>query len=220
MQALDLYKSRKHSLIKLADGKEYKIPNEYTVEEVERLLELRAKQEELEGEQVANQDTQLKQFWATVFDQLEVIFGHYQPKVTSEYLRTTITHNEALEMLGFFQKYRHIAVKELLEEAEQSETPKKKSLAKASRELRDLRRMITFLVVSGFSLFDLRKLYIDELYEYYQETYYVKEKITGEVKEGTYAKIVNSNKSTHAEETVSLLRSQMFRSIANKNKKK
>jgi len=127
MQALDLYKSRKHSLIKLADGKEYKIPNEYTVEEVERLLELRAKQEELEGEQVANQDTQLKQFWATVFDQLEVIFGHYQPKVTSEYLRTTITHNEALEMLGFFQKYRHIAVKELLEEAEQSETPKKKA---------------------------------------------------------------------------------------------
>jgi len=126
MQALDLYKSRKHSVIKIADGKEYKIPNEYTVEEVERLLELREKQEAIEKEPVGDQESQLLSFYTVVFEQLEVIFSHYQPEVTAEYLKKHITHNEALEMLGFFQKYRHLAIKEIVKEAEQSETPKKK----------------------------------------------------------------------------------------------
>lgn len=82
--------------------------------------------------------------------------------------------------------------------------------------------MITFLVVSGFSLFDIRKLYIDEMYEYYQELFYTLEK-SGDVKEGTYAKIVKSTqgkaREAEAENTVSALRKQMFNSISKKNKK-
>jgi len=74
------------------------------------------------------------------------------------------------------------------------------------------------MVVNGFSLFDIRKLYIDEMYFFYQELFYTLEK-RGDVKEGTYAKIVNSSKGTHVEDTVSQLRKQMFRSIAKKNKK-
>ena len=52
----NLYKSRKYSTVKLDDGKSYKIPNEYTVQEVERLLELRIEQEALETEEVLNKE--------------------------------------------------------------------------------------------------------------------------------------------------------------------
>lgn len=127
MQTFSPYKDREHSLITLADGKDYKIPNEYSVEEVERLLELRAKQEAVESETVVDKDAQLKSFFTIVFSQLQIIFSHYQPDVTEDYLKKYVTQNEALEMLGFFQKYRHLAIKEIVAEAEQSETPKKKS---------------------------------------------------------------------------------------------
>lgn len=127
MHALDLYKSRKHSVVTLADGKEYKIPNEYTVEEVERLLELRVEQEAIEKEEVVDKDGQLPRFWSVVFDQITILFQHYQPEVTTEYLKSVITQNEALEMLGFFQKYRHLALKEYKAEGAEDAEPKKKS---------------------------------------------------------------------------------------------
>ena len=131
MAQLDLYKDRRHSVIKLSDGKSYKIPNEYTVEEAERILELRSQQEALESEQVddSKKEMQLKRFWSLIFDQLEVIFQHYQSDVDAAYLRKHVTQNEALEMLGFFEKYRHAALAKMRKEASddtQSEESKKK----------------------------------------------------------------------------------------------
>jgi len=126
MQALNLYQSRKHSVVKLADGKEYKIPNEYTVEEVERLLELRVEQEALEKRNaedvtVSHENAHFKAYLDLVFSQLTILFQHHQPEVTTEYLKSVVTQNEALEMLGFFQKYRHLALKEIKAEADENE---------------------------------------------------------------------------------------------------
>lgn len=72
------------------------------------------------------------------------------------------------------------------------------------------------MVTNGFSLLELRKLYIDELYVFYEELFYTLERF-GKVKEGTYDKIVKSNDAEH---TVNQLRKQMFKSIADKNKKR
>jgi hypothetical protein len=74
------------------------------------------------------------------------------------------------------------------------------------------------MVVNGFSLLELRKLYIDELFNFHQELIYSLEQM-GKLKEGSYAKIVSSNKENTAEETVKLLRKQMFKTIADKNKR-
>lgn len=65
------------------------------------------------------------------------------------------------------------------------------------------------MVVSGFSLLELRKLHIDELDEYYKSLVYVLEK-KGEVKEGTFNKIDSSN-------TVSELRAQLFKVMKKKS---
>lgn len=74
--------------------------------------------------------------------------------------------------------------------------------------------MIAYLVINGFSLFDIRKLYIDEMFYFYDETIYTLEKL-GKVKEGEYDKIVSSKKSK-VDNTVNLLRRQLFKSIADK----
>lgn len=80
--------------------------------------------------------------------------------------------------------------------------------------------MITFMVVNGFSLLELRKLYIDEFYDFYEHLFFTLEQ-TGKIKEGSHAKIASKTRGSEAgaKETVSLLRKQMFRSIADKNKK-
>ena len=124
MQTLT-FKTRKHTIIKLDDGKDYKIPNEFLVEEVERLLELKKIQEKLESETVEEQkqNVQVEVFWNNIFAQLEIIFQHFQPDITEEYLKKHVTHNQALEMLGFFQKYRLLAMQET--QAEELDVKKK-----------------------------------------------------------------------------------------------
>lgn len=67
------------------------------------------------------------------------------------------------------------------------------------------------MVVSGFSLLEIRKLYIDELEEYYKSLAYVLEK-KGEIKEGTFNKIESAD-------TVSQLRSQLFKVMKPPQKK-
>jgi len=112
MPTLDLYKERKHATVILKDQrtqepKEFKIPNEYTVEEIERLLELQKKRTSIESENVGeNEAEQLQRFWSVVFEQLEILFQHYQPELTADDLRSWVTHQEALEILGFYDKYR------------------------------------------------------------------------------------------------------------------
>lgn len=214
MAELNFYSERKYSTIKLADKKDYKIPNEYTVEEVERLLELRAEQEAIEGEELNAEKAQIDSFWTIVFSQLGIMFRHYQPEITEKYLKKVITHNEALEILGFFRKYRHLALTELEEETTTKKVESKKKVKSADTELRDLRRLIAFMVVNGFSLLDLRKLYIDEFYNYYQECIYALENM-GKVKDGTYAKIKKSNRE-RGEDTVNVLRKQLSKTLSNK----
>lgn len=215
MAELNLYTERKYSTIKLADDKDYKIPNEYTVEEVERLLELRAEQEALETEVVDEEKAQAEvdMFWKVVFSQLEIIFRHYQPEITQKHLKKLITHNEALEILGFFRKYRHLALLEIENETANKKAESKKKVATAKTELRDLRRLIAFMVINGFSLLELRKLYVDEFYDFYAECIYALEN-SGKVKDGTYAKIKKSN--TDREDTVNVLRKQLSKTLANK----
>lgn len=114
MPKLDLFKKRRFSTVRLNDGVEYKIPNEYTVEEVERLLELKAKEKDIKaltaGLTEAEQKQQLEIFWSNIFAQLEIVFQSYQPEINVAYLQKHVTHNEALEIVGFFQEYRALAV--------------------------------------------------------------------------------------------------------------
>lgn len=76
-----------------------------------------------------------------------------------------------------------------------------------------MRRSIAFLVVNGFSLFDIRKLYIDEFYDYYDETYFALENL-GRIKEGSYDKIKEIKNGR--QDVVGNLRKQMFKIISNK----
>lgn len=208
-----VFKSRKHSTVKLNDGKVYKIPSEYLVEEVERLLELQIAQRKAESivVQESIKDLQIDNLYENIFNQLEIIFQHFQPEVTIEYLKKTITHSEALEMIGFFNKYRNLVVN--AESTDKVDSKKKSKLADS--DLRELRRIMTFMVVNGFSLLELRKLYIDELYFFYEELFYSLEK-NGKVEVGTYDKIIGSNEKQDDVSVVNSLRTQLFRSIATK----
>lgn len=125
MSFLNLYKDRHFNVIKLNDGIEYKIPSEYTVEEAERLLELRSEFEVLEKTPTPEDNSERKQkldkFWEIVFAQTEIIFQHYNPDINVKYLKKHLTHNEALEIVDFFQKYRKLR----FNSDEQSESKKK-----------------------------------------------------------------------------------------------
>lgn len=210
MATLDLFKKRRYSEIKLNSGEVFKIPNEYTVEEVERLLELQIIQKKLESSEVNEEkkDKQILSFFNIIFDQLEIIFQNYQPNITSDYLKKHLTQNEALEIIGFFNKYR-LAI--ILEHNKSSKEDQKKKPKELTEQLRDIRRMMTFFVIKGFSLLEIRKLYLDELYDFSEHLIYNLEK-TGEMKEGTYAKITK-DKSASNKETVNQLRKQLFKSI-------
>lgn len=127
MQILDLYKDRRYSIVKLGDGKDYKLPAEYYVDETERLLEAKIKQEEIETTEVENEKDKIHidAFWNNIFYQLEIAFQHYQPEVDAEYLKKHVTHNEALEIVGFFQKYRELAIKKIFDQDEDPDAKKK-----------------------------------------------------------------------------------------------
>lgn len=72
------------------------------------------------------------------------------------------------------------------------------------------------MVTCGFSLFDLRKLYLDELMYFNDELVYTLEK-KGEVSEGTYDKIKVKEKTIHDPQSeVRNLRRQLFKVVAPK----
>lgn len=112
MPTLDLYKKRKHLTVTLANGKSYLIPQEYTVEEVERLLELKAQEANIKNTSVeegtSQADENITRFWDNVFNQLEVIFQSLQPEIDIAYIKKNVTHKEALEIIGFFNEYRSL----------------------------------------------------------------------------------------------------------------
>jgi hypothetical protein len=60
------------------------------------------------------------------------------------------------------------------------------------------------MVMSGFSLGEVRKLHVDEFFAYYEALIYIKEQ-TGEVKPGTSSELAG----TTAEDDINSLKSQM-----------
>lgn len=208
MPTLDLFKARKFHVVKFED-KEFKLPAEYLVEEVERIYETMAQREALERVPVAaeeeNQKKQLDAFWSLVYIQLEIMFQHFQPDMNIEEIKKLISPQEALDILGFFEKYRLIHA-----DKTQAENPEQKKNSNKV-ELRNLRRLLTFMVSNGFSLLELRKLYIDELFIFHDELFFTLERM-GKVEKGTYAKINTTNKDIEndAQEIVNDMRRQIF----------
>ena len=188
MAVLNLYKDRGFHTVKIKERrgllgktKDLSVPFELTVEEVERLLELNSRIESLSKEKVHEEDfirqeRELKKFWDLLFTQALIILQHYQPEITIEYLKKHLTQSQALELTGFFENNRFY-------KAEQSASKKKDN-----NPLRTLRRMILFCVTNGIGLLDVKKLYIDEFVEYYNELVYTLES-SGKLKEGSYDKI-------------------------------
>lgn len=127
MPTLDLYKKRRHFAVKFHSGKEYKIPNEYTVEEVERLLELTEEGDRIKAKKVTEgtpeAEASLVLFWDNIFAQLEIIFSSLNPEVDVAQIKAEVTHNEALEIIGFFNEYRALASTE--KQSEKTDVKKK-----------------------------------------------------------------------------------------------
>lgn len=71
------------------------------------------------------------------------------------------------------------------------------------------------MVMSGFSLFDLRKLYFDELFEYHGELVYILEQ-KKDLPEGTYdkMKVKEGNRENDPDREVKNLRRQLFKVTA------
>lgn len=159
----------------------YKIPTELTVEELERLLEINIQIEKLAKQKVENTDYDaqaeaIKRYWDHLFAQCTIIFRHYHPEVTTEYLKKHLTQQIAWDIVNFFDINRWYKV-----------TGSKKK-DNPTAQLKNLRRVIIQLVRKGFSLYDLKKLYIDEFFFYYYEMIYTME-TAKELKEGSYDKI-------------------------------
>jgi len=66
--------------------------------------------------------------------------------------------------------------------------------------------------MSGFSLLEVRKLYLDEMFDFYTCAFYVLEN-RGEAKKGTYERMSGIGKG---EDTVNQLRTQLFKAVKSK----
>lgn len=67
-------------------------------------------------------------------------------------------------------------------------------------------------MINGFSLLDVRKLYLDELYDYNEHLFYNLEQ-TGKIKEGSYDKLISKTKGVKVEDTVNELRKQLKKAL-------
>lgn len=89
--------------------KQFKIPVELRVYEIERLLEAQHKLEKLEKESVIEDGTkQLRIYWGYIYAQLEVIFKHFHPEIEAEYLKLNLLPADAIKILAFFAQNRYI----------------------------------------------------------------------------------------------------------------
>lgn len=111
MATLDLYKQRKPHTIVVEDKgepRELLIPNSYTVEEIERILELQVRIDELAKKEASGEKEearkQIDTFWDAIFEQLLVLFERYQPDMTLEELKRLLTRDEAQEIIVFHTK--------------------------------------------------------------------------------------------------------------------
>lgn len=105
-----------HEIEVFEDGKfvrKLKIPKEFKVADIERVLELQAEAEDIVREKVSGDGSdQSRLFWDKVFIILEVLFRTYQPEVTQAELRRWFTYDQALQIAGFFENNRFLKTKE------------------------------------------------------------------------------------------------------------
>jgi len=99
MAKLDLYTGREPHIVELdvkGEKKEFRLPTDYTEEEVERLLELG---EKLEG----SDDLMTKR--ALLFAQVHILFARYQPDMTLEQVKAMLTWDDALKVINFISQH-------------------------------------------------------------------------------------------------------------------
>mgnify|MGYP003134707924 CR=1 FL=1 len=132
MATLDLYKKRQpHQIYIEVDNhkKAFLIPTQYTVEEVERLLEIQAEKDELLKQKVEEDSVEaeraLATFWDNIYDQLLILFNHYQPEIEKDFLLKYVSRENAIEIIGFFTE-QHIQSVE-----EDAQNVKKKVIVKS-----------------------------------------------------------------------------------------
>ena len=109
MARLDLYKDREPHIITLeVDGepKDFKIPVSYTVDEVERLIEIQVMIDKLAKEEVDEnrKEDQFSNFFDAVFNQVLILFQRYQPEITVETLKKMLTRDDAVAIINFHTK--------------------------------------------------------------------------------------------------------------------
>ena len=108
MATLDLFKQREPHKIVLGRTRpiDYFIPLEFTVEEIERLLETRVKVDELAERKTTEKtkEADLQEFFEAILVQLVVLFQRYQPEATAESLSKVMTREDAIKIWHFFIK--------------------------------------------------------------------------------------------------------------------
>jgi hypothetical protein len=205
-ETLDLYKSRQpYEVILEVKGKKksFKIPSELTVEESERLLESEIKIKMMVNEKVSDDaEKKLEIYFGTLIDYMLVLLQHYQPEITADKIKKMMSRSDLEKVFEFFKQQRYIHIMGYDEPADQDGA--KKKIVTTEEQLDSLRQSIVYLVMNGFGLNDIRKLYLDEMLSFYQNLIYIKEK-RGEIKDGTY----NQLKAKGGNE-VSSLKNQLF----------
>ena len=196
MDTLDLYKDRQpyEVILEVKGGKKtYKIPTELTIEETERILEVELRINATAKEEIENKKDEkikLDRYFSFLLEYILILLQHYQHEITLDDLKKTISRAEAIRIFEFFKKQRFLNLLGLAGSAD-NDGVKKKPIS-AEQQLEALRQSITFLVMNGFSLLEVRKLYFDEFIQYSNCLIYFEEK-KGNIKEGTYKALKEKN---------------------------
>lgn len=112
-------KQRRHWLLRFlgakTEGLEFKIPKEHTVQEIESVLEIEAEKEKLLNTQVELKSEKAIQlegdYWNLYYKQLALLFNHYHPNITIEFLKENVSHEQAMEIYEMFLKQKNKEVK-------------------------------------------------------------------------------------------------------------
>lgn len=135
MQTLNLYKDRQPYIVNLelkGKMKTFKIPNELTIQESERLMEAEIQISELSKQEVANKkdgEEKLDQYFSGVYQYLLILFSKYQPEIeTAEDIKKLMTQAEAIRVIEFFKKKRFLHLLGLDDEESESKKKSQKQL--------------------------------------------------------------------------------------------
>lgn len=114
METLNLFKDRQpYEVVMELKGKKrtFKIPNELTIEESERILEAELQVAELSKQNIDNKKDEkekLAQYFASLHRYLLVLFNRYHPEITMEKLKSMMTEPEAIRVFEFFKNKRFL----------------------------------------------------------------------------------------------------------------